>query len=252
VPWFPRFLFLFAWGCLGAAQLAPAAQIGHYFHRFMAGVALLMCAAALAVVRAPDGLLIGATLVAAASWIACRPALEIRRLRLLARLGWAGLAVGYGLELPWRDGWPIALGRLAQGLASGAFLGASLTAMITGHFYLNNARLPFEILIRMCRAVVVSGALAVGIGLALFWTGPVSVQELKQMFERGNVLDPLLPLVRVLAGGLFALVLALMALSCAKHRANQSATGILYALVGVVLIGEMSSHYLTHVAGIGI
>ena len=51
--------------------------------------------------------------------------------------------------------------------------------------------------------------------------------------------------VRVAAGIVLAVVLALMSLSCAKRHANQSATGILYVAVVFVLIGETISLYLT-------
>lgn len=137
-----------------------------------------------------------------------------------------------------------------QALSSGAFLGATLTAMIAGHFYLNNARLPFGILIRLCRLVLVSGAVTLAVSLVLFAGSPDPIGALQERLERGQVLEVVLPVVRVLAGGVFALTLAWMALACARIRSNQSATGILYALTAVVLIGEMASHFMTHVVGI--
>ena len=51
--------------------------------------------------------------------------------------------------------------------------------------------------------------------------------------------------MRVLAGIVLATALALMSLTCAKARSNQSATGILYVGVVFVLIGETVSMYLT-------
>ena len=51
--------------------------------------------------------------------------------------------------------------------------------------------------------------------------------------------------VRMIAGLVMAMILALMSLSCARRRANQSATGILYVVVVFVLIGETISLYLT-------
>ena len=236
MDWFPRFLFLTALGCLAAAQVAPKREIGGYFHRFMAWTAFFFAASALAVRRAPDPALIGATALAIVSWIAGRTSRDARALMA------AGLAVVAGIFV-W--GGPKDVGPLAQGLASGAFIGATLTAMIAGHFYLNNARLPFGILVNLCRLVLVAGAVTLAVSLVLFFTSTDPFGRLERMFERGAVLETMLPLVRVLAGGVFALALAWMALSCAKIRSNQSATGILYALVGVVLIGEMASHYMT-------
>lgn len=247
--WFPQFLLLHALGCLAAAQLAPASQIGQYFHRFMAWVGLIMSATALGVQRSPDPVLIGAVAASIAAWVAGRVAEgggAHRALRALVVLGLAALAGTVAVRLASR---PLVL---VQGLASGAFLGATLTAMITGHFYLNNANLPFEILVRMCRAVVASGGMVVAISGILFATGSHPIATLEDWVQRGRVLEALLPVVRFLAGGVFALVLAWMALSCARIRSNQSATGILYALVGVVLIGEMSSHYMTHGLGFAV
>jgi amino acid permease len=51
--------------------------------------------------------------------------------------------------------------------------------------------------------------------------------------------------LRLLAGVILAFVLGLMAFSCAKRKANQSATGILYVAVVFVLIGESVSMALT-------
>lgn len=243
MEWFPRFLFLTSLGCLAAAQVAPKREIGGYFHRFMAWVTLGFSAAALAIRREPDPALIGAVALAALSWIAGRTARDARALVA------AGIVVVAGLFL-WRDRRDAGADLL--GFVSGLFLGATLTAMIAGHFYLNNARLPFGILINLCRLVFGAGTATLALSLVLFFASDDPFGRLEGMFERGAVLETLLPLVRVLAGGVFALVLAWMALSCAKIRSNQSATGILYALVGVVLIGEMASHYMTIVIGFSI
>lgn len=252
MSWFPQFLVLYALGCLAAAQLAPPAQIGQYFHRFMALVAAGLSGTALALVRAPEPVLIAAAGCAIGAWITGSVTEGGRAHRVMRVALGLGLVAATGLFVAlgdWRE--PILLTPV-QALASGAFLGATLTAMIAGHFYLKNARLPIEILIRLCRTVVATGILAVGLSLALFWAEERPIQRLVEFYERGLVLEALLPAVRVLASGVFALILAFMALSCAKIRSNQSATGILYALVGVVLIGEMTSHYMTHVVGLSI
>ena len=46
------------------------------------------------------------------------------------------------------------------------------------------------------------------------------------------------------------LLLAVMSLTCARQRANQSATGILYVLVMGSLIGEITALYLTLITGV--
>jgi hypothetical protein len=46
------------------------------------------------------------------------------------------------------------------------------------------------------------------------------------------------------------LLLALMALHCARQHSNQSATGILYVLVMGSIIGELTALYLTLSTGV--
>jgi hypothetical protein len=55
---------------------------------------------------------------------------------------------------------------------------------------------------------------------------------------------------RVLWGLAIPLLLALMALHCARQRSNQSATGILYVLVVGTFIGEITGYYLAVTTGV--
>jgi hypothetical protein len=55
---------------------------------------------------------------------------------------------------------------------------------------------------------------------------------------------------RILWGLAIPLALAVMSLHCARHRSNQSATGILYVLVVGTLIGEITAFYLTVTTGV--
>jgi len=57
--------------------------------------------------------------------------------------------------------------------------------------------------------------------------------------------DGLLVLARVTAGLVGSVVLGFMVFPAARARANQSATGILYAAVIFVLAGELISMHLT-------
>jgi hypothetical protein len=123
-------------------------------------------------------------------------------------------------------------------LTCAAVLGTSLVAMSTGHWYLANAKLSFDILTRLCRLFVAAVAAK----------AVVSVAYLVVHFDRYRGLeefDQLVIGVRLIAGLGFGLALALMSLACAKRRANQSATGILYVGVVFVLIGETISMFLT-------
>jgi hypothetical protein len=123
-------------------------------------------------------------------------------------------------------------------LSAALVLGTSTVAMSTGHWYLANAELSFDILIRLCRMFV----LAVGIKSVI-----VAIYAVWRFEEYWRLEDfyKLVMGVRIAAGIVLSMVLALMSLSCARRHANQSATGILYVAVVFVLIGETISLYLT-------
>jgi hypothetical protein len=55
---------------------------------------------------------------------------------------------------------------------------------------------------------------------------------------------------RVLWGLVIPLLLALMALHCARNHSNQSATGILYVLLVGSFIGEITALYLAVTTGV--
>jgi hypothetical protein len=144
----------------------------------------------------------------------------------MAAFGWTSYGVGTAVLLTFHL------------LTSAMVLGTSLIAMSTGHWYLANAALSFDILIRLCRMFVWAiGAKAVIVAI-------YAVQRVGE-FGRVEDFDKLVMATRIGAGIVFAVALALMSLSCAKRRANQSATGILYVAVVFVLIGETISMYLT-------
>ena len=127
---------------------------------------------------------------------------------------------------------------------SSLLLGVSLSTMILGHWYLLNAKLPFAPLIRLSMVLVISiiaKAILVTVNFFLNW---------QIFYNLENPFDIMLIIARIGAGIIFAFVLAVMVLKCAKIRSNQSATGILYALVVFILIGELSSHYLTFSEGL--
>lgn len=100
ISWFPHFLLLFAGGSLGAAQLAPARQIGGYFHRFMATVAFGLSATALAIQRSPEPLLAASVGVSIWAWVVGRLSAEARLPRLLLWGLLGGLALAYALLRP--------------------------------------------------------------------------------------------------------------------------------------------------------
>lgn len=100
IGWVPNFLLLFAGGSLVAAQLAPAREIGGYFHRFMAAVAFGLAASAAAIQRAPAPLLAAAVGVSIWAWVVGRLSAEARFPRLLLWGLLGGLGLAYALLSP--------------------------------------------------------------------------------------------------------------------------------------------------------
>ena len=143
---------------------------------------------------------------------------------------------------------------LAAGLASSALLlGWSLVTMLLGHWYLVSPRLTFRHLVAFCWALlgiaalraVVSGAALVAAATVDAAVEPHPLRLLTSFSGEGMFFW-----FRWLWGILGTLVLAWMALHCARRRANQSATGILYVLVVGCFVGEILSLYLTATTGI--
>jgi hypothetical protein len=252
MTWFPIFLQLFALGT-GAALLAvPFRQIGKYYFNFHTTILLVLVAIAVLVgkpwlglaqgtayMRVVAGLsLLFAILVLAQNVVvrAAEKELRIEALILpvsagavyviMAAFGWTAYGTGTAVLLT------------AHLLSSAMVLGSSLIAMSTGHWYLANAQLSFDILIRLCRIFVAS----IGVKSVI-----VAIYAVTRFEDYARLEDfyKIVMATRVLAGIVLAVVLALMSLSCAKRHANQSATGILYVAVVFVLIGETISLYLT-------
>ncbi|MBI3858046.1 MAG: hypothetical protein HY293_20390 [Planctomycetes bacterium] len=250
--WFPVFLNLFALGS-GASLLAvPYKQIGKYYFTFHSTVLLVLASVAVLVGKPWQGLAQGtgymkvvaglsilfALLVLLQNFVVRAADKELRPDALIlpvstgavfvimAAFGWTAYGTGTALLLVFHL------------LSAALVLGTSLVAMSTGHWYLANAQLSFDILIRLCRmfvgAIVLKGAI-------------VAVYAATRFGEYWRLEDfyKIIMATRIAAGILLAAVLALMSLSCAKRHANQSATGILYVAVVFVLIGETISLYLT-------
>jgi hypothetical protein len=163
---------------------------------------------------------------------------DLRRDALLLPVSTGAVAVALAAFAKAGHGTGAAALLAAHLLTCAAVLGTSLVAMSTGHWYLANAKLSFDILVRLCRLFV----------LALAAKAVVSGIYLASRFAEYRGLedfDQLVIGVRLIAGLGFGLALGLMSLSCAKGRSNQSATGILYVGVVFTLIGETISMYLT-------
>jgi len=125
-------------------------------------------------------------------------------------------------------------------LTSAALLGAAVTAMLLGHFYLIAPGMSLSPLLRMLTVLFIDIALRLVLaGWGLWtWTGDHSILN----WEDESVLW--LP-VRWGLGFVGPLILGWMARSATKIRSTQSATGILYVVVIFCFLGELTSQLLT-------
>jgi hypothetical protein len=251
--WFAVFLYLWAAGISGALALAPS-ELGRRFFRFHALLLLVLAAAATAVGRP---LLEGASggtlrlLSEAMAWVLAADivviaTLEFSRSRRIVPIAYLIPVITgafFAATVALQAGQPALLA--LHLITSGALLGSVLVAMNLGHAYLQNAALSFDHLVRLARLFLGSaiGKAAVSVALLAPHLGTWWPRLLDDF-------DGMLIVVRMTAGLAGSIVLALMVISCAKSRANQSATGILYAAVVVVLVGEAVSMYLTLGRGI--
>lgn len=250
--WFPLFLDLFALGTLAAVIAVPFREIGRYYFRFHATLALLLVVPAILIGRPWEGLgaepfvekLAAAAALAFAAVVLLQNAIvraagkDLRKDALMLPVS---IGVPYAVLAAFAAIRFDAAGSILLAfhlLTAAAVLGTTLVAMTTGHWYLSNAALSFDVLVRLCRFMILAlaaKAVVSGIYLVSRW-GEYRDLEGFNLMVMG---------VRVGAGIVMAMALGLMSLSCAKRKANQSATGILYVGVVFVLIGEAISLYYT-------
>jgi hypothetical protein len=164
--------------------------------------------------------------------------------------------VGWGLGLP-RLGVPASLGIAAVAailllmtsdgptdrlralnassrLASGLLLGSTLTAMLLGHYYLTAPAMsidPLKHLVRLMAGSLCVRTILSGLTLILLRTGPAS----------GVTIDPLFLAIRWGMGIGGVGLATLLAWRTVQIRSTQSATGILYIAMTLLLFGELSS-----------
>ncbi|MSQ95173.1 MAG: hypothetical protein EXR98_11545 [Gemmataceae bacterium] len=134
--------------------------------------------------------------------------------------------------------------RIADDVLAALVIGSATTAMLMGHSYLISPAMSISPLMRLLAAV--GTAVILRIALACFglweWTSSQSVSNPE------TELLLWLP-VRWLLGLIAPLVLGWMAWEAARIRSTQSATGILYVVVIVCFLGELTSQLLVEKTG---
>jgi len=262
---FLLFLVATAAGSLSTLYWIPEPDLGRGYFQMNALVVLGLLALALAVVLLHPipglgGAAAGALAVALAAsflyyaavwrerWRLGRLPLTLALAASAAALLLTGRAPRAAVDLPHRM--PLVDAALA---ASALLLGWSLITMLLGHWYLVAPRLTFRHLVVFCRvlvAVVVLRLLALGATLAAAGSVDARVDPHPLRLLTSLSGEGIFFWFRLLWGLAVPLVLAAMALHCARQRSNQSATGILYVVVVGTFIGEITGYYLLATTGL--
>ena len=138
---------------------------------------------------------------------------------------------------------------MASNLSGAALLGAVAATMLLGHWYLVDTALSIRPL--SVGSGLVTGAAALRIGIAALALASGGIAELRL----GSISDLIYSTpalffgFRVLTGLLFPAFLALMIRNTVRIRSTQSATGLLYVALILVLFGELTAAFLEVVTG---
>ena len=199
--------------------------------------------------RQPFGAALAAFVVAACAHTVAA-LLERRRIEVV--LGVAGSAIGVAAlgflaGLLGAPAWSV-VGMFLSLMASTAVLGASLMAMLWGHWYLTSGRLPKEPMEQMSLvliALIVFQIVTVVLGVMI---APRAVPLAEGSLTLALSANPALWL-RVAVGLVFPLVVAVLAWKAATIRGMMSATGLLYIVLGLLLAGEVLARGLLFTTG---
>jgi hypothetical protein len=139
---------------------------------------------------------------------------------------------------------------LASDLTSLLLLGAAATAMILGHYYLVVLDLPIQALRRLTALLVVAlGLRGALVGVALLGPGHAGYAEARLIAQGLWSPDGIFVWMRILFGLAGPLSLVWFIWKTVEIRSTQSATGILYVQLFLVMAGELLAHYLRVGAG---
>ena len=265
------YLLLFgklAVGGLAALAVPPFTELERGFYKSTAAV-YLFCAYAMAAgdiylwlahpERAP------VTPVTLATWVAfCvlftsyfatlyveLPFLRARLFPASILCGIAALAVTAAAYVPAGVGAAAVLVFVVPALAGAAIVGAGLTGMLLGHWYLIDTGLdlaPFRSILVYCRACLVAEVVAVATAAAILaiWPGSVWDAGFAAAFSPRFVW---LILARLASWGLVALILRLIRKTLEIPQ-TMAATGLFYIAALVIAVGQIAGHWLLFRTGL--
>jgi len=260
---FFHFLFHASLGLLAALALVTE-QAGAKFFKFCSATAAFMTAAALGLAYRRYGLAVGprspggeAYPVVFALTVAALCAMVLYN--RAQHFGWrratrpflaASLLLGAAVIVLSAPAPARAL-FVASDLTSVVLLGAAAGAMILGHFYLVVLDLPISALRRLTVLLVV-GLVLRSLLLAIVLSGPAHAGlEGMQLVARGLWSpDGVFVWMRLLFGIAGPLSLIWFIWKTVEIRSTQSATGILYVQLFLVMSGELLAKYLRVAAGL--
>lgn len=127
------------------------------------------------------------------------------------------------------------LNLLLSDLASAAVLGATLTGMLLGHWYLTTPTMSIGPLSWFAKAIAVAAV------VRLLMT---SVSLFRFGFASHDLVHLLWLILRIVGGILVPLATAVVVARILKFRNTQSATGVLFASLILVFMGEMTAALL--------
>jgi hypothetical protein len=254
------FLFLLhlSVGLLFALCLVPH-RAGDRFFKLCAASAALMTTAALALLwrrygsSAPDALfpryspLLGSTGLLLGLAVVLNRAWHFGWKRAYDALLWAAAFAGaLALALAARS-W----GEMASDATSALLLGAAASAMVLGHYYLVVLDLPISALRRLTVLLVTAiGLRTVVVAAALFAARGVGLHEAGLVLSGLFSPDGIFVWMRLLFGIVGPLSLVYFIWRTVEIRSTQSATGILYVQLFLVLAGELLAKHLRVFSGL--
>ena len=154
----------------------------------------------------------------------------------IAIYGVSALCLGSLIDASLARGWTLdSAHSLLSSVSAAAVLGATLTGMLLGHWYLTTPTMSIGPLSWF------PWALAAAAGGRMLATC-ISLERFG--FESHDMVHWLWFLVRILGGILVPLTVAIVVVRILKFRNTQSATGVLFAALILVFMGEMSAALL--------